>query len=624
MFGTGKAAITILKKLMIPIEYYVDNDSNKWENCFFGRKVLNPNTLKNEEKGNFIILVASMFYDEISIQLENMGFNQLSDYYNAMDLFINPLNYEPLTALSEENSRIEIKVKNFIKMDFFEDAKMLLLEYKTLFPFDDRIEYLKALIMLKEGRLHKVEEFLNGRIEFGHINYEINHNYILANSFLKKGNYIEALEMYEKLAIGKDNFFCVGINSIISELEQKHSLELKNELKVQKKIKKTGVISGYNLHLMFDHFYCKHFIEVINKTCNNNIFIVFCWHEDAKYITKDISGNVIMIRIEEPYYYSILPTIQSYIDKSKQVFIHYLHDLTCWLLYHCRVNIPISWIVWGADLYSYISESLYDETTEQFLTDTGCKPHMGSKPDNDKIVDMIYRKSIIRRLDNILTWNKGDYNKIIENYITAAEQRYFIYNIPVDFTILDSIDNRKQAQLEFKHKYRYVLLLGNSGDPTNNHIKILNILSSIERDDFCVVAPLSYGNEVYIKNLVKEGERILGSRFIPLTDFLEPERYAEVLSQVDAVLMNHNRQQGVGNMLALLYLGKKIYMNTNVTTYFVFSNMGIKLFDIKDIGKSSLEEIVSMDNKIADANRKLVSDAFSNNMGDSFFKEYFC
>jgi hypothetical protein len=138
-----------------------------------------------------------------------------------------------------------------------------------------------------------------------------------------------------------------------------------------------------------------------------------------------------------------------------------------------------------------------------------------------------------------------------------------------------------------------------------------------------VVAPLSYGNEIYIKSLIEVGKSILGSRFIPLTDFLEPEEYAAVLRQIDVAFMNHNRQQGVGNMLALLYLGKKLYMNTKVTTYSVFSDMGIKLYDIKNIEKDSLYEIVNMDSKIADSNRRLVSDAFSNVLRDKLFKDYF-
>lgn len=622
MFGTGNAASTIMKKLNIPIDYFVDNDSNKWMSSFGGKKVLNPDILLNEKKGSFIILVASMFYYEIAVQLENMGFQQLSDYYNAVDLFINPLDYELVKALGEESKGIERKIKNSIKMGFFKDAKLLLSEYRSLFPFDERIVYLEALIMLKEGKLLEVEKFIDGRMGEEYINYQANYNYVLADSFLKKGNYIKALEMYEKLIISRYNSFSADINSIINRLKEEHLTELKNELKAQKQNNEIVNSNGYNLHLMLDHFYCRHFIEAVNKVCNNNIFIVFKRSEDTKYINGDIPDNVIIVSAEGPAYYDILPIIQSYIDKSKQVFIHYLHNISCWLLYHCRVNVPTNWILWGADLYSFINESLYDETTEKFMIDTGCRLHTGPKPDNSNDKQMVYRKAVIRKLDSILTWNKGDYNKVMENYITTAEHRYFFYNIPVNFSTLDNI-NGSNAGYNFKAAYKYVFLLGNSGDPTNNHLALLNEFRKIERKDFCVVAPLSYGNELYIKNLITEGKRILGLRFIPLTDFLAPEGYAAVLNQIDAAFMNHNRQQGVGNIMALLYLGKKVYMNTSITTYSVFSDMGIKLFDIKDIGKSSLDEIVNMDSDMADLNRKIISDAFSGTMRDKLFKEYF-
>lgn len=623
MFGTGSTAISIVNKLPNLIDYYVDNDSSKWMNDFFGRKVLSPGVLLNEEKGNFIILISSMFYDEISIQLEDMGFQHLSDYYNAMDLFVNPLNYDPIKVIDEESRRIEIKVKNFINMKFFEDARSLLSEYKSMFPFDKRVEYLEALIMLKEGKLHEVEDFIEGKVSISDINYEANHNYILADSFLKKSNYLKALETYEKLIINKCDSSHVDVNVIIKNLEKEHFTELRNELKAQKQNNISENCGKYNLHLMFDHFYCKHFIEAANKITDNNIFIIFKRNNDIRYFTENIPDNVVMLKVEDSNYYGILPIIQSYIDKSKQVFIHFLHDIPCWLLYHCKVNVPTNWILWGADLYSNINDRLYDETTEKFMIDTGCRPHISPKPNNSSDKKMVYRKSVIRKLDGILTWNIGDYNKVIKNYITIAEHKYFFYNIPVDFSMLDNINQKSSMRYDFKSRYKYVFLLGNSGDPTNNHIAILNILGKIGREDFCVVAPLSYGNEIYIKSLIEVGKSILGSRFIPLTDFLEPEEYAAVLRQIDVAFMNHNRQQGVGNMLALLYLGKKLYMNTKVTTYSVFSDMGIKLYDIKNIEKDSLYEIVNMDSKIADSNRRLVSDAFSNVLRDKLFKDYF-
>ena len=78
-------------------------------------------------------------------------------------------------------------------------------------------------------------------------------------------------------------------------------------------------------------------------------------------------------------------------------------------------------------------------------------------------------------------------------------------------------------------------------------------------------------------------------------------------------------------MLAICwhFIFGKLYMNTKVTTYSVFSDMGIKLYDIKNIEKDSLYEIVNMDSKIADSNRRLVSDAFSNVLRDKLFKDYF-
>lgn len=80
MFGAGIISEYYVKKYNIDVKYFVDNNEQKWDTEFLGRKVFNPKYL-NDDKDNIIIFIGSQYINEISQQLEKM--NLLSDvnYY---------------------------------------------------------------------------------------------------------------------------------------------------------------------------------------------------------------------------------------------------------------------------------------------------------------------------------------------------------------------------------------------------------------------------------------------------------------------------------------------------------------------------------------------------------------
>lgn len=48
-------------------------------------------------------------------------------------------------------------------------------------------------------------------------------------------------------------------------------------------------------------------------------------------------------------------------------------------------------------------------------------------------------------------------------------------------------------------------------------------------------------------------------------------------------IFDHNRQQAFGNIILLLGLGKKVYINPQVTTWSHLTEMGISIFDSTQI-----------------------------------------
>ncbi|WP_286885404.1 polysaccharide pyruvyl transferase family protein [Aneurinibacillus sp. UBA3580] len=84
MFGSGGTAKLVSQSLPYTISYYIDNNPKKWNTTFMNNLVLSPDTLKQEDKNNLTILVASMYYDEISQQLSEMGFIEEEHFFNGM------------------------------------------------------------------------------------------------------------------------------------------------------------------------------------------------------------------------------------------------------------------------------------------------------------------------------------------------------------------------------------------------------------------------------------------------------------------------------------------------------------------------------------------------------------
>lgn len=83
LFGAGSLGLTTLNKCLkksLQIDYFVDNDSEKWGKELERVKIYSPNRLNKESKDEIVVLISSSFYDEITNQLETMGFRENKNY----------------------------------------------------------------------------------------------------------------------------------------------------------------------------------------------------------------------------------------------------------------------------------------------------------------------------------------------------------------------------------------------------------------------------------------------------------------------------------------------------------------------------------------------------------------
>jgi dTDP-N-acetylfucosamine:lipid II N-acetylfucosaminyltransferase len=235
------------------------------------------------------------------------------------------------------------------------------------------------------------------------------------------------------------------------------------------------------------------------------------------------------------------------------------------------------WSVWGQDAYWY---NYCEKTLE------------------NRMYEWI-RTRLIRRLHTILCPIRGDYDFIRDHYRTKAIYQPGMYPIPTDFEALRGTKDKKEDN-GIIH-----IQVGNSANPTNNTIEIIRYLAKNMGGKYLVFCPVSYGDEVYAKTVIDFGNKELGDRFYPMTAFLDREQYASFVASVDILIMNHQRQQGLGNIFSYLYLGKKVYIRSDNSSFQFFEEHGIKVYDTRTLltGEDT-EWLTEMNPQVSKKNRQ--------------------
>jgi len=82
-FGTGSMSQKIMKSFPLPVIYFVDNNSAKWNQAIGDIMVYSPMKLMQEEKEHIAIILATEYYSEIARQLKAMGFTENVHFYDG-------------------------------------------------------------------------------------------------------------------------------------------------------------------------------------------------------------------------------------------------------------------------------------------------------------------------------------------------------------------------------------------------------------------------------------------------------------------------------------------------------------------------------------------------------------
>ncbi|MEX1214252.1 TDP-N-acetylfucosamine:lipid II N-acetylfucosaminyltransferase [Saccharospirillum sp.] len=221
-----------------------------------------------------------------------------------------------------------------------------------------------------------------------------------------------------------------------------------------------------------------------------------------------------------------------------------------WVLPKCH------WLIWGGDLYQYTKTS---GTVRSRIKE-------------------VLRRFVIHRIGHLVTYIEGDVELARQWYGAKGSHHeciMYLSNVVNPGMVPEASPQPDKAGLN--------ILLGNSADPSNNHVETLERLRPYKDQDILIYAPLSYGDQDYAKQVIDQGKEWFGDKFVPMTDFMPFDQYLEFLKSLDIAVFNHQRQQAMGNTILLLGMGKTVFMRSDVTHWRFLSGLGVKLFDVSQV-----------------------------------------
>jgi hypothetical protein len=337
-----------------------------------------------------------------------------------------------------------------------------------------------------------------------------------------------------------------------------------------------------NLHVTSDRYglYPKEIAKRIKKQGKKDINLMVNLHPEAAisdeiitYISpsqKEIKAFLEKVErldkaIFHPYNYSCYPFLQLLLKKFPKVKVY--------------------WALWSSELYElpHLSINHYQPFSKNYVEK--------QRTLFQKIKDF----PIIGKFVLDLSYLSGIKKNYLKDLFKSYQQiDFFCTFLPSDFKSFQQITLNKTAgyvpfaYLSLEHILPGLnnfnstgdkIMIGHSSSPAGNHYEIIQLLSNLNKS-FSIFLPLAYGDINY-GYLIENEARNKFSDLDVQRDKLELSAYYQKLKEVAWAIINVKVQQGLGNIIALIWMGVKVFLDEDSSTYKDFKAWGIIIFTIQ-------------------------------------------
>lgn len=224
-------------------------------------------------------------------------------------------------------------------------------------------------------------------------------------------------------------------------------------------------------------------------------------------------------------------------DPQARFILYGQYNFWIWLALFCG-KLPacrVVWHIWGADLY----ESSKNWKFRLFYP---------------------LRRIIQRKLPAIWA-TKGDL-EYVWKHIRAKKEKdrliYFPTKMPEKFPLLSQQATTKSGKI--------TILLGNSGDHSNQHLSALSRLYQQFGSQIKLIIPMGYpaNNDRYIDEVEQTAKQLfLAENVQILREKIDFAEYLQILTACDLGYFNFERQQGIGSICLLIQQNIPVVLHPN-------------------------------------------------------------
>ena len=319
---------------------------------------------------------------------------------------------------------------------------------------------------------------------------------------------------------------------------------------------------------------------MINRTkilhiIDDEKFVPYC---QATFNLKELKNSYITSKELADYHHNLI--------LFDLVIIHYLEYQTSKFLNDSSLSIPVIWFCWGGDVFDlgiFFNKFVLNRTKAlrvklAFRSNFRLGLITLAKTLSPKIFNMNSASlEIIQSIDQVdvvVPVVPGDYWILKNSFDIKPPLFHLNYVNPI-------FEQENYTELISNN-----ILLGNSANFTSNHVEAINSLSKLHLGNRKVIIPLNYGDTFSKEYVFNYANKMLPNHTECITDFLPFEDYQQILASCSILVMNHLRQQAIGNLVQGIMNGANIYLNNTSTVY--------KFLKSKDLIVSEMDDLKNL------------------------------
>ncbi|EKO3599090.1 TDP-N-acetylfucosamine:lipid II N-acetylfucosaminyltransferase [Vibrio metschnikovii] len=277
------------------------------------------------------------------------------------------------------------------------------------------------------------------------------------------------------------------------------------------------------------------------------------------------------------YFVFFKPLVRHILDADVVIF-HSMNEKNLLLLRSVSNTTRVIWIGWGFDYYDLINVNLLKPKTLQIFNDNKSKNKKNVKGWIINTILGFIKKNKRKIIDRVNVFSPVLYEDfvLIKKFNPDFNAKYVSWNY-------GTLEDDHIIGFEDKIVNGDNILIGNSATYESNHADIFNEINNYHIKGRKIIVPLSYGDEDYKNEVLSIGSSIFNEDFMPLIDYLSMDDYIKKLQSCSIVIMNHIRQQALGNIVIALYLGAKVFLDSDNPIYAFFSKHGAYVYPLEQL-----------------------------------------